>query len=163
CEISFELETAGALTHLAHIDVQLYQEGRRLDRRRQEVFVLQPRDWSDYDITMYRFGPDPMPGTWPVIDRQLRRLKVTTLAAYSLAHSRHANYNIQAQTRITGVESPDGPARDYYLKMKRDYVRTRDKRLLVREYCFNDPAYQEQVRQELKEMLADWVPFSPLS
>ncbi|HLV00182.1 MAG TPA: beta-galactosidase trimerization domain-containing protein, partial [Acidobacteriota bacterium] len=146
-----------------HIDVQLYQEGRRLDRRRQEVFVLQPRDWSDYDITMYRFGPDPMPGTWPVIDRQLRRLKVTTLAAYSLAHSRHANYNIQAQTRITGVESPDGPARDYYLKMKRDYVRTRDKRLLVREYCFNDPAYQEQVRQELKEMLADWVPFSPLS
>lgn len=163
CEIAFDLDSTGALSHLAYIDVELFRGDRRLDRARQEVFVLQPRNWNDYDITMYRFGVDPMPGTWPVIDSQLRKMNVTTLAAYSLEHSRHANYNIQAQTRITGVESPDGPARDYYLKMKSDYVRTRDKSLLVREYCFNDPAYQEQIRQELKEMLFDWVPFSPLS
>ena len=54
-------------------------------------------------------------------------------------HSKHANYNVQAQTRISGQESPDGPARNYYTEMKRKYLATGDKRVLVREYCLDDP------------------------
>lgn len=157
------LDSSGALTHLAWVEAEVEVKGRRSDRRRQEVFLLRPRQWDDYDLTMYRFGPDPFPGIWPAIDAQLRRLNVTTLAAYSLDHSRYANYQIQAQTRISGQESPDGPLRDYYTGMKKKYLETRDKRVLVREFCLNDPAYRAQVRQELEEMIPRWAPFSPQS
>lgn len=157
------LDSKSVLTHLAKIDVQVLADGVQSDRKISEVFILKPRKWDDYDITMYRFGPDPMPGIWEAIDRQMRRLHVTTLAAYSLEHSRHANYNIQAQTRITGVESPDGPRRNYYNSMKKKYLETRDKRHLVREYCFHDPDYQNLWKQELARMVPPWVPFSPTS
>ncbi len=157
------LRTTGALTHLATADCEVFVHGLRSDRRVAEVFVLQPRRWDDYDIVMYRFGPDPIPGIWPAIDRQMRRLNVTTLSSYSLSHSKHANYNVQAQTRISGQESPDGPARDYYTAMKRKYLKTGDKFALVRQYCLDDPAYRERIAGELKNLTAPWVPFSPMS
>ncbi len=162
-ERTLTLNTAGALTHLARIDCEVLAGGVRSDRKIAEVFVLQPRKWDDYDIVMYGFGPDPMPGTWPVIDRQIRRLNVTTLSSYTLNQSKHANFNVQAQTRISGQESPDGPARDYYSRMKKKYLETGDKTALAREYCLDDPAYRKLVTRELRELTAPWVPFSPMS
>ncbi len=162
-EREVSLSTTGALTHLATADCEVSVHGLRSDRRIAEVFVLQPRRWDDYDVVMYRFGPDPIPGIWPAIDRQMRRLNVTTLSSYSLSHSKHANYNVQAQTRISGQESPDGPARDYYTAMKRKYLKTGDKFALARQYCLDDPAYRELIAGELKSLTAPWVPFSPMS
>ncbi|MEW5976720.1 MAG: beta-galactosidase [Acidobacteriota bacterium] len=162
-EQTVRLNSTGALTHLARVDAEVWTNQLRQDRRIAEVFVLQPRQWDDYDIVMYRFGPDPIPGIWPTIDRQMRRLEVTTLSSYSLSHSKHANYNIQAQTRVSGQESPDGALRDYYLQMKKKYLETGDKRVLVREYCLDDPSYRERLRQELEQLTGPWVPFSPLS
>ena len=160
---SFELSTKGALTHLAHVDCEVLVGGTRADRKTADVFVLQPRRWDDYDIVMYRFGPDPIPGIWPKIDEQMRRLNVTTLSSYSVNHSKHANYNVQAQTRIPGQESPDGPARNYYTAMKKKYLATGDKHVLQREYCLDDPGYRELVSKELKRLTDPWVPFSPMS
>ncbi len=157
------LNSTGALTHLARVDCEVSTGGARSDRRIVEVFVLQPRRWDDYDIVMYHFDREPIPGIWPAIDEQMRRLNVTTLSAYTLSHSKHANYNIQAQTRISGQESPDGPKRDYYSKMKKRYAETHDKRQLVREYCLNDPSYRDLIRRELKQLVEPWAPFSPLS
>jgi hypothetical protein len=158
-----ELSTKGALTHLARVDCEVLAGGIRSDRRTAGIFVLQPRRWDDYDIVMYRFGPDPIPGIWPKIDEQMRRLNVTTLSSYSVNNSKHANYNVQAQTRIPGQESPDGPARNYYTAMKKKYLATGDKHVLQREYCLDDPAYRELVTKELKRLTEPWVPFSPMS
>jgi hypothetical protein len=162
-EKSVTLKSAGCLSHLARIECEVFAAGVRQDRRVAEVFILQPRKWDDYDIVMYRFGPDPIPGIWPTIDAQLQRLNVTTLSSYSLQHSKHANYNVQAQTRISGQESPDGAARAYYTAMKKKYLETGDKNVLVREYCLDDPAYRARIREELTRLTAPWVPFSPLS
>jgi Beta-galactosidase/Beta-galactosidase trimerisation domain len=162
-EHRISLSSGGVLTHLARVDCEVAVGELRQDRRIAEVFVLHPRRWDDYDIVMYRFDKDPIPGIWPAIDEQMRRLHVTTLSAYTLSHSKHANYNIQAQTRISGQESPDGPKRDYYSKMKKRYAETRDKRLLVREYCLNDPSYRDLISKELKRLVEPWAPFSPLS
>jgi len=162
-EQTVNLKTNGALTHLAIIDCQVLVNGTRSDRQKAEVFVLQPRKWDDYDIVMYRFGPDPIPGIWPAIDRQMRRLNVTTLSSYSVTNSKHANYNVQAQTRISGQESPDGESRKYYTEMKRKYLATGDKRVLAREHCLDDPGYRELVIRELRELTQPWVPFSPMS
>jgi hypothetical protein len=110
-EHAITLKTTGVLTHLARVDCEVIAGNLREDRRIEEVFVLQPRTWDDYDVVMYRFDSDPMPGIWPAIDEHLRRLNVTTLSSYTLSHSIHANYTVQAQTRISGQESPDGPKR----------------------------------------------------
>ncbi len=162
-EQQISLNSTGALTHLARVDCEVSINGVRTDRKISEVFVLQPRRWDDYDIVMYLFGKEPIPGIWPAIDEQLRRLNITTLSSYTLSHSKHANFNIQAQTRISGQESPDGAARDYYVKMKKQYAEKHDKNLLVREYCLHDPAYRELIRKELKQLAEPWVGFSPMS
>ncbi|MFN0088136.1 MAG: beta-galactosidase [Blastocatellia bacterium] len=162
-EQAISLDSTGALTHLARVDCEVSVDGVRMDRRISEVFVLQPRRWDDYDIVMYLFSNEPIPGVWPAIDEQLRRLNITTLSSYTLSHSKHANFNIQAQTRISGQESPDGAKRDYYVKMKKRYAETRDKRLLAREYCLNDPGYRDLIRKELRELAEPWVGFSPMS
>lgn len=163
-ERTVELNSAGAASHLARVKCRIETGGVVQDRAEAEVFLLQKRVWDDFDIVMYLFGPNPMPGIWPVIDEQMRRMHVTTLSSYPVDHCKHANYMVQAQTRVSGQESPDGgPDREYYDEMKRRYLQTGDKSLLVRKYCLNDPAYRELIRRELRDLCTPWIPFSPLS
>ncbi len=163
-EKQYEFSTTGALSHLARVRCRLESDGAVQDRAETEVFVLQKRVWDDFDIVMYLFGPNSMPGIWPAIDSQLQRMHVTTLSSYPVSHCKHANYMVQAQTRVSGQESPDdGPDRVYYDEMKKKYVETGDKMGLVRKYCLNDPAYRELIHKQLTELASPWVPFSPLS
>ncbi len=163
-EKKFEFSTAGALSHLARVECRLEGAQAVQDRAEAEVFVLQKRLWDDFDIVMYLFGPSPMPGIWTAIDSQMQRMRVTTLSSYPVSLCKHANYMVQAQTRVSGQESPDdGPDRDYYDNMKKKYLATGDKMGLVRKYCLNDPAYRELIHKQLIELATPWVPFSPLS
>ncbi len=150
------------LTNLGKSEYILNIDGHQADHKTIEHFFLQPRSWDDYDVTMYHFGPNPIPGTWPAVDDQLQELNVTTLAAYTLSNSRYANYKIQAQTRIKGVESPDGgPDLEYYAGMKKKYLETNDKSLLLRKYGLKDTSYLNTVRDDLTSMLKSWKKFSP--
>ncbi len=164
-EHTFVLSSTGAATHLAHIKCQVEnQDGVIQDRDQAEVFVLQKRVWDDFDIVMYLFGPNPMPGIWPTIDSQMRKMHVTTLSSYPLEHCKHATYMVHAQTRVSGQESPDrGPNREYYDAMKKRYVDTGNKMELIRKFCLNDPAYRELIREEIEHLCSPWIPFSPLS
>ncbi|MFO7671943.1 MAG: beta-galactosidase trimerization domain-containing protein, partial [Bacteroidales bacterium] len=156
------LNSERILTHLGRSEYFLSVEDHQTDHQVTEHFFLQPRSWDDYDVTMYHFGPNPVPGTWLATDRQLKELNVTTMAAYTLTHSWHANYKIQAQTRIQGVESPDsGPDLDYYKEMKRKYLETNDKSILQRKYGLKDTVYLNSVRDDLASMIGRWKKFSP--
>jgi hypothetical protein len=160
--LKFTLHSKNVLTNLGNVDLILRTDGHESDRRIEEVFFLQPGIWDDYDITMYHFGPNPVPGTWQTIDKQLRELNVTTLAAYTLANSKHANFKAQAQTRISGVESPDrGPDLEYYEAMKKKYLETGDKTVLRRKYGLKDTAYLNSVRNDLVNKVSEWKKFSP--
>jgi hypothetical protein len=161
-EYAIILNPKNILTNLAKSEYIFEVNGHQADHQVAEHFILQPRVWNDYDITMYHFGPNPVPGVWPAVDQQLQNLNVTTLAAYTLENSKHANYKVQAQTRITGVESPDeGPNLDYYTEMKKKYLGTNDKHLLIRKYGLKDSVYLNTVREELKTMISKWKKFSP--
>ncbi len=140
----------------------LYENNKQADRKSKDIFFLQPRKWDDYDVTLYHFGPNPVPGTWTAIDSQLRNMHVTTLAAYTLEQSRNANYKVQAQTRISGVESPDnGPDLDYYDSIKSKYLETHDKKVLVRKYGLNDSSFLHSLKDQLHKMVPEWKKFSP--
>ncbi|MEO5893107.1 MAG: beta-galactosidase trimerization domain-containing protein [Ferruginibacter sp.] len=161
-KLSVQFKSANVLSHLGKMDFVLMVDGREADHKVKELFFLQPRKWDDYDVTMYHFGPNPLPGTWDAIDQQLKKIQVTTLAAYTVENSKHANYKVQAQTRINGVESPDkGPDLDYYNAMKKKYLETGDKKLLVRKYGLNDSVYLKSVKEDLKKKVAVWKKFSP--
>lgn len=160
--VDIPFSSENVLTNLGNTDFSLNIDGRQTDRKVKEIFFYQPRVWDDYDVTMYHFGPNPVPGTWPAVDRQLQKLNVTTLAAYTLSNSKHANYKVQAQTRIHGVESPDrGPDLEYYEEMLNKYLETHDKYGLRRKYGLKDPAYLNAVRDELTAMIGEWKKFSP--
>ncbi len=159
---SVTLNSNQVITNLGKSDYILLVNGNQTDHKVKEHFFLQPRIWDDYDITMYHFGPNPVPGVWPAVDRQLRELNVTTLAAYTVSNSKHANYKVQAQTRIQGVESPDsGPDLKYYEDMVNKYLETHDKHLLVRKYGLKDTVYLNSVRKDLTARLKKWKKFSP--
>ncbi len=169
-EVSFQgektfnviLNSENVISNLAIVESILEIDGNQQDRKTAEVFFLQPRLWDDYDVTMYHFGPNPVPGVWSAVDKQLQNLNVTTLAAYTLANSKHANYKVQAQTRISGVESPDrGPDLDYYKKMKATYIETGDKSVLKRKYGLKDSVYLNSIRDDLTTRLGNWKKFSP--
>ncbi len=169
-EVSFQgeksfaatLNSKNIITHLGKTEFLLYINDNQADHKSEEVFFLQPRLWDDYDITMYHFGPNPVPGTWSAVDQQLQELNVTTLAAYTLENSKHANYKMQAQTRIHGVESPDrGPDLDYYKEMKAKYLETNDKLVLKRKYGLKDSVYLNSIRDDLTTRLGEWKKFSP--
>ncbi len=162
-ENRFTLSSRGCLTRLASVQADLVVHGRLRQRKRRDVFILRPKKWDHYDVVMYLFGSDPAPGLWDTIQQRLKEMYVTTLSSYPLALSKHANFGVQAQTRISGQESPDGEARKPYLARKNDYFRTRDKKYLSRIYCLNDPAYRELQRKEIEEKVIPWVPFSPMS
>jgi len=159
----FSFSSQGALTRLAWVEGQLLEGGREQHKMRRDVFILQPRRWEDFDVVMYLFGADPAPGLWPTIERRLKELHVSTLSSYPLELSKHANFGVQAQTRISGQESPDGEARKPYLELKRRFAETGDKKYLARPYCLNDPAYRKQQEREIAKLVAPWVPFSPMS
>ncbi len=161
-KINTILNSENILTNLGRTEFILRIDGNQTDHKTEEIFFMQPRLWDDYDVTMYHFGPNPVPGTWSAIDRQLQELNVTTLAAYTLSNSKHANYKVQAQTRIKGVESPDsGPDLEYYKAMKKKYLETNDKSILKRKYGLKDSVYLNSVRDDLRTMVGEWKKFSP--
>ncbi len=160
--VDFALNSENVLTNFGKTEYMLQVDGSQEDHTSVEHFFLQPRIWDDYDVTMYHFGPNPLPGVWPAVDRQLQELNVTTLAAYTLANSKHANYKVQAQTRINGVESPDsGPDLEYYREMKKKYLETKDKMVLKRKYGLKEPEYLNAVREDLSSMVREWKKFAP--
>ena len=161
--VPFSLPSEGVLTRLAWVEGQVIENGIERHGRRRDVFILQPRRWDDYDVVMYLFGTDPAPGLWETIQQRLKEMHVTTLSSYPLELSKHANFGVQAQTRISGQESPDGKAREPYLEQKRNYARTKDKKYLARLFCLNSPAYLERQEGEIARLVPPWVPFSPMS
>lgn len=161
-DYTFDLNSKNVLSHLGRVEILLADGDKQTDKKTKDIFFLKPQIWDDYDVTLYHFGPNPVPGTWPSIDSQLRRMHVTTLAAYTLEQSRQANYKVQAETRISGMESPDsGPDLAYYDSIKNKYLLTHDKNVLVRKYGLNDSSFLHSIKNELYQKVTKWRKFSP--
>ncbi len=159
----FSLSSEGALSRVVWLEGRIEQKGLERHRMRRDVFILQPAKWDHYDVVMYLFGSDPAPGLWNTVQQRLKEMFVTTLSSYPLELSKYANFGVQAQTRISGQESPDGAAREPYLEQKRKYLQTRNKEYLARLSCLSDPEYLKRQEREIEKLVSPWVPFSPMS
>ena len=157
----FALSTGHCLTRLGRVVCSVHRAARTLDQRTASLFVRIPQIWDDYEIIMDRFLPEPAPGRWSAIAGQLEEMNVSVMGAISASMSEHMNFKIQADVVAYGFHPR------YYEKQwnenRKSYLETRDKKYLVRNPCFTDPAYREEFRARLKADVGTFARFSPVS
>ncbi len=160
----FSLSSAGCLTRRAVLTARaLAGGGQTVDLAAAELFVDRPSAWDDYEVMMYRFSPQVLPGEWGFLDRYMESLHVTAWAAIPPELTYRSNLGIQAETRLDTEESWDGIDEEPYREAKKQYLATRDKKYLQRLYCQHDPAYLQRQKDELQRKIGGFKRFSPLS
>ncbi|HUU29731.1 MAG TPA: beta-galactosidase [archaeon] len=169
-ESRFSLPTDRCLTRRAVVTARVLSEasmpsGRRavLNSRSIALFVNRPAAWDDYEVIMYRFMPDILPGEWKFLDRYMESLGATAWAGLGPELTFLSNLGIQAETRLDTEESLDGEGEKPYRQAKAMYLKTRDKKYLHRLHCMHDPSYLEEQKRTLNERINAFKRFSPLS
>ncbi|MBN2289000.1 MAG: beta-galactosidase [Candidatus Glassbacteria bacterium] len=160
---SFSLPTAGCLTRRAVLGAGVIDGTRTASQTRTALFVDRPAAWDDYEVMMYRFMPDIIPGEWGFLDRYMEELGVTAWAAINPEFIFRSNLNVQTETRLDSEESLDGEGERPYREQKRLYLETRDKKYLQRLHCQHDPAYLAEQKKVITEKVSLFKHFSPLS
>ncbi len=159
--VPFDLSTAHCLTRLGRVVCEVRQGAHLLDHRSASLFVRIPQVWDDYEIIMDRFLPEPPPGRWPAIARQLEKMNVSVMGAISPAMAEHVNFKIQADVVSYGFHPRYHQPQ--WNENKRRWLETGDKKYLVREPCFSSPEFHARFRDELSRRVSDFARFSPVS
>ncbi len=107
-------------------------------------FAASSRQWKDYEVLLPWSGPRSYQPWIPAVDAQFRRIGITTLA--------------NAQRNFKVMVSVHPPAfgiywyrRDNYLKRKKAYAETKDKKYLTREVVLQSPEFERGVRAQLEK------------
>lgn len=107
-------------------------------------FAASSREWKDYEILLPWFGPRSYQPWIPAVDEQLRRIGITTLARPE------RNFKIMASVHplAFGIY---WYRRDGYLKRKKGYAETGDKKYLTREVVLQSPEFERSVKESLEK------------
>lgn len=105
-------------------------------------FRAASREWTDYEIMLPWAGPRSYQPWIPALDRQFRRIGVTTLAT----PERNFRFMVSAHLNAFGIY---WYRRDNYLKRKQLYAQTRDRKYLTREVTLQSPEFEASVRKQL--------------
>ncbi len=119
-------------------------------------FAAASREWNDYEVILPWYGPRSYQPWLPVVDEQLRRIGVTTLA------SPERNFKIIAKADLPGF-GIYWYRRDNYLKRKAAYLETGDKQYLTRDVTLQAPDYDAGVRARLAERVTPIAPLKPMA
>ncbi len=123
---------------------------------RLPVRFTTPRRWEDYEIILPWHGPRSHQPWLPALDEQLRRIGVTTLTS----PDRHFNFVAEGQLPGLGIA---WYSRDKYEERKRQFLKTGDKRHLVRDVTLQSPAFEAGLRQAIEKSFRPFVPLRPLA
>lgn len=104
-------------------------------------FEAASREWTDYEIVLPWYGPRSYQPWIPALDSQFRRIGVTTLAS----PERNFRFMVSAHLDAFGIY---WYRRDNYLKRKKLYAETGDKKHLTREVTLQSPAFEASVRKQ---------------
>jgi Beta-galactosidase len=163
-EGGFSLPTTGCLTRRATVTARvLCENGQVSHSKKLDLFIDRPAAWDDYEVMMYRFMPDVIPGEWSFLDRYMESLGVTAWAAINPEFIFRSNLNVQTETRLDTEESLDGEGEKPYRERKRLYIETRDKKYLQRLHCQHDPSYLAEQKRVITGKVNMFKHFSPLS
>ena len=105
-------------------------------------FAASSREWTGYEILLPWYGPRTYQPWIPAVDRQFRRIGITTLAS----PDRNFRLMVSAHLAAFGIY---WYRRENYLKRKRAYAETGDKKFLTRDITLQSADFEAGVRKEL--------------
>ncbi len=119
-------------------------------------FEAASREWTDYEVVLPWSGPRSYQPWMKALDEQFRRIGVTTLAS----PERNFRFLVSAHLNAFGIY---WYRRENYLKRKKLYAETRDKKYLTREVVLQSPEFEASVRKQFggrTEEMAALKPFA---
>ncbi|MCW5981138.1 MAG: beta-galactosidase [Bryobacteraceae bacterium] len=117
-------------------------------------FAASSRDWKDYEIILPWFGPRSYQPWLPAVDEQFRRLGITTLAR----PERNFKIMVSVHPLAFGIY---WYRRDNYLKRKKGFAETKDKKYLTREIVLQSPEFERSVKAQLEKAARPLAPLRP--
>ncbi len=119
-------------------------------------FASSSRKWEDYEILLPWAGPRSYQPWIPALDEQFRRIGITTLAS----PQRNFKFMVSAHLSAFGIY---WYRRDNYLKRKKAYAETGDKKYLTREITLQSPEFEASVKKQLAGQVRDSAALNPLA
>jgi hypothetical protein len=125
-----------------------------------EVFPVQfeaaSRQWNDYEVVLPWAGPRSYQPWMKALDDQFRRIGVTTLAS----PERNFRFLVSAHLNAFGIY---WYRRDSYLKRKKLYAETKDKKYLTREVTLQSPEFEASVRRQFSGRTREMAALKPFA
>ncbi len=119
-------------------------------------FASSSRAWTDYEILLPWAGPRSYQPWIPALDEQFRRIGITTLAS----PQRNFKFMVSAHLSAFGIY---WYRRDNYLKRKKAFAETGDKKYLTREITLQSPEFEASVRKQLGGRVEEAAALNPLA
>lgn len=119
-------------------------------------FPAASRAWTDYEVVLPWAGPRSYQPWMKTLDEQFRRIGVTTLAS----PERNFRFMVSAHLNAFGIY---WYRRDNYLKRKKLYAETKDKKHLTREVTLQSAEFEASVRKQFAGRTAEMAALKPFA
>lgn len=119
-------------------------------------FEAASREWTDYEVVLPWAGPRSYQPWMSALDEQFRHIGVTTLAS----PERNFRFLVSAHLNAFGIY---WYRRDNYLKRKKLYAETGDKKYLTREVTLQSPEFEASVRKQFSGRTQEMAALKPFA
>jgi len=155
---SATLSTRGMDSLALVAEVEALQDGRRVALGEATTYVTPSSDWNDYEVYGWSAG-----GISYLRELQLLQLRQFGLSTEQVGSPENAKESFRHGFRVQAMFSATGLHAKDFDRVFRDYNRTGDPKLLVRNPSFSDAAFLEDQRKKIAAWSRSMTPYSPLT
>jgi hypothetical protein len=152
------LSTRGMDSLALVAEVEALQGGRRVALGEATTYITPGSDWNDYEVYGWSAG-----GISYLRDLQLLQLRKFGLSTEQVGSPENAKESFRHGFRVQAMFSATGLHVREFDRVFRDYNRTGDPKLLVRNPSFSDAAFLEDQRKKIAAWSRSMTPYSPLT
>jgi hypothetical protein len=132
--------------------------GRRAALGEATTYLTPKADWDDYEVYGWSAG-----GISYLRDLQMRSLREFGLSTEQVGGVEDARASFRRGFRVQAMYSATGLHAKDFDRVYRDYLRTGDAKLLIRDPSFADSAFLDLQRPKIAGWARSMAPYSPLT
>jgi hypothetical protein len=155
---SITLPTKGLEALALVAEVEARSGSRRAALGEATTYLTPKPDWDDYEVYGWSAG-----GISYLRDLQMRTLREFGLTTEQVGGVDDARASFRRGFRVQAMYSATGLHAKEFDRVYRDYLRTGDAKLLVRDPSFADNAFLDQQRPKIAGWAKAMAPYSPLT
>jgi hypothetical protein len=152
------LSTRGLESLALVTEVEALADGRRVALGEATTYVTPGSEWNDYEVYGWSAG-----GISYLRDLQLLELRKFGLSTEQVGGAEEARESFRHGFRVQAMFSATGLHAKDFDRVFRDYNRSSDPRLLVRNPSFSDAAFLDEQRKKIAAWSHSMAPYSPLT